>query len=121
MPREFPRSRRVGEEMHRLVSESLQRDFSDPRLALVSITEVEVASDLSIARVFFTCMNGPDHVPDATTALRSAAGRLRHLLGGRMKLRAVPQLRFEYDDSLDHGERISALLAGTRRPEPEGS
>lgn len=118
MPKEFPRSKRVGEEIHRLLSETLQREFSDPRLALVGVTEVEVASDLSIARVFFTCMNGPENAESASKALRSASGRLRHLLSGRMKLRAMPQLRFEYDDSLDRGERISALLAGANRSEP---
>lgn len=121
MPKEFPRSRRVGEEIHRLLSEALQREFSDPRLALVSITEVEVAGDLSIARVFFTCMNGADRAADATAALQSAGGRLRHILSGRMKLRAIPQLRFEYDDSLDRGEKISALLAGARRAESKDS
>lgn len=119
MPKEFPRSRRVGEEVHRLLSEMLQREFSDPRLALVSVTEVDVASDLSVARVFFTCMNGTEHSTDASAALRSAAGRLRHLLGGRMKLRSVPLLRFEYDDSLDRGERISALLASAQRQDSE--
>ena len=121
MPREFPRSRRVGEEIHRLLSEALQREFSDPRLALVSLTEVEVANDLSVAQVFFTCMNGADKAEVATAALHSASGRLRHLLSGRMKLRTVPQLRFKYDDSLDRGERISALLADANRREPEGN
>lgn len=120
MPKEFPRSKRVAEEIHRLLSETLQREFSDPRLALVSITEVEVAGDLSVARVFFSCMNGNENAESATTALRSASGRLRHLLSGRMKLRAMPQLRFEYDDSLDRGERISALLASASRHEPGG-
>lgn len=115
MPKEFPRSRRVGEEIHRLLSESLRREFSDPRLAAVSLTEVEVSRDLSIARVYFTCMNGADKKEAVTEALRAAAGRMRHLLSGQMTLRTVPQLRFAYDDSLDRGERISALLAGQKR------
>lgn len=112
MPKEFARSRRVGEEMHRLLSEALQRDFSDPRLALVGITEVEVSADLSVARVFFSPMNGSSEADEVAAALGRAAGRLRHLLGTRMKTRVVPELRFAYDDSLDRGERISALLAG---------
>ncbi len=116
MPREYPRSRRVGEEMHRLMSAALQRDFSDPRLTLVGITDVEVSGDLSIARVYFSSMNGPDRADEAAAALRSAAGRLRHLVGSRMKMRAVPELRFIYDDSLDRGERISSLLAASGRP-----
>lgn len=118
MAREFPRSKRVAEEIHRLLSETLQREFSDPRLSLVSLTEVDVASDLSVARVFFTCMNGNENAESALKALRAASGRLRHLLSGRMKLRSVPQLRFEYDDSLDRSERIAALLADANRPEP---
>lgn len=111
MPREFARSRRVGEEMHRLLSEALQRDFSDPRLALVGITEVEVSADLSMAKVYFTPMKGSSEAEEVAAALGKAAGRLRHLLGTRMKTRVVPELRFAYDDSLDRGERISALLA----------
>ncbi len=120
MPREFARSRRVGEEMHRLLSEALQRDFSDPRLALVGITEVEVSADLSVAKVYYTPMQGSSEAETAGAALRSAAGRLRHLLGSRMKTRVIPELRFAYDDSLDRGERISALLAGSESSERGG-
>ncbi len=115
MPREYPRSRRVGEEIHRLLSEALQREFSDPRLTLVSITEVEVSKDLSVARVFFRTMSGAERADEVGRALRTAGGRLRHLVGSRMKTRAVPELRFEYDDSMDRGERISALLAASTR------
>lgn len=121
MPREFARSRRVGEEIHRLLSEALQRDFSDPRLIPVGITEVEVSNDLSIAKVYFTSMKGSDEADEALAALRSAAGRLRHLIGGRMKTRAVPELRFAYDDSLDRGERISSLLSQTAPSNSDGS
>lgn len=112
MPREFPRSRRVGEEIRRVLSEALRRDFQDPRLEFVSVTAVEVSGDLSHARVFFSSLKGQEAAEAAADALRSSSGRLRHLLGKQIKLRIVPELRFEYDDSLDRGARISALLAG---------
>ncbi len=116
MPREFPRSRRVGEEIKRVLSEALRRDFQDPRLEFVSVTDVEVSRDLSQARVFFSSLKGQDAAADATHALGSATGRLRRQLSRQLKLRVVPELRFEYDDSLDRGARISALLSGEASP-----
>lgn len=121
MPREFPRSRRVGEEIRRIVSEALRRDFQDPRLEFVSVTAVDVSGDLSQARVFFSSLKGQDAASDAAKALRSSTGRLRRLLARQLKLRVVPELRFEYDDSLDRGARISALLAGEASPDDESA
>ncbi len=116
MPREFPRSRRVGEEIRRIVSEALRRDFQDPRLEFVSVTEVEVSGDLSQARIFFSSLKGKEAAVGAEHALHASCGRLRRTLARQLKLRVVPELRFEYDDSLDRGARISALLAGEASP-----
>lgn len=120
MPREFPRSRRVAEEIQRALSEALSSELQDPRLGLVTVTDVELSRDLSHARIYFSAMGGSDAVADAQRALRAARGRLRHTLARQLKLRSIPELRFEYDDSMEKGARIDALLHGADPADGEG-
>jgi ribosome-binding factor A len=108
--KEFSRSRRVGEQIQRELAELVQRELKDPRLGMVTISAVEVSKDLSVAKVFFTVLN-PGHDPEQTLrGLSHAAGFLRRELGHRMKLRVVPELRFQYDRSIEDGSRLSALI-----------
>jgi ribosome-binding factor A len=110
MPREFSRSRRVGEEMHRLLSEILLRDLKDPRAQGVNVTAVEVSRDLSHATVWFSLLD-PDADPGpAASALAGAAGLIRGKLGRAMYIRHVPALHFRHDESLERGSRLSDLI-----------
>jgi len=108
--KEFSRGRRVGEQIQRELAELVQRELNDPRLGMVTISAVEVSRDLAVARVYFTVLN-PEHDLQQTLAgLNHANGFLRRELGKRMKLRVVPELRFEYDRSIENGSRLSALI-----------
>jgi ribosome-binding factor A len=110
MPREFSRSRRVGEEMHRLLGEILLRDLKDPRAQGVNVTAVEVSRDLSHATVWFSLLD-PDADPaPAASALAGAAGLIRGKLGRAMYIRHVPALHFRHDESLERGSRLSDLI-----------
>ena len=110
MPREFSRSRRVGEQMQRLLGEILLRDVKDPRIEGVNITAVEVSRDLSHATVWFSLLD-PDADPAPTgAALARAAGLLRGKLGRAMYIRQVPALHFRHDESLERGSRLSELI-----------
>jgi ribosome-binding factor A len=110
MPREFSRSRRVGEEMHRLLGEILLRDLKDPRAQGVNVNAVEVSRDLSHATVWFSLLD-PDADPaPATSALAGAAGLIRGKLGRAMYIRHVPALHFRHDESLERGSRLSDLI-----------
>ena len=119
MPREFPRTRRVGEQIQREVAGILQEEFKDPRLGMISVSGVEVSRDLAHARVYISVLGGDEDVNETIRVLNKAAGFIRHQLGQRMRLRSVPQLRFLYDESLAEGARMDALIAAalaTRRP-----
>lgn len=110
MAKEFSRSRRVGEQIQRELAELIQRELSDPRLGMVTVSAVEVSRDLAVAKVFFTVLNPGHDVKQTLDGLNHAIGFLRRELGRRMKLRIVPELRFQYDSSVENGSRLSALI-----------
>lgn len=111
MPREFSRSRRVEEQLKRLLSELVRREIKDPRVGLITITAVEVSRDLTHARVFFTPFAGLGDAGAALAALRHAAGFLRHELRHELRLRVMPELDFKIDESIDRGARLSSLIS----------
>lgn len=110
MPREFPRTRRVGEQIQRELATLLHEDIKDPRLGMVSVSGVEVSRDLAHARVYVTVLGDEKAVEDSLGVLVRAAGFLRHRLGEQMHIRHVPQLQFFYDRSLEEGARMDALI-----------
>ncbi len=110
MPREFPRTRRVGEQMQRELARLIQREIRDPRLGMVTVSGVEVSRDLSVARVYVSTLGGAADAEQTLAVLQRAAGFLRGELGRCMKLRTVPELRFRYDDSIERGNRVSRLI-----------
>lgn len=110
MPREFPRARRVEEQLKRLLAELIRRDVKDPRVGLITITSAEVSRDLTYAKVFFTPFAGVGDAGAALEALRHASGYLRHQVRNLMRLRVAPELDFHIDDSVERGARLSALI-----------
>jgi ribosome-binding factor A len=110
MPREFPRARRVEEQLKRLLAELIRREVKDPRVGLITITSAEVSRDLTHAKVFFTPFAGVGDPEAALEALRHASGYLRHQVRNQMRLRVAPELDFHIDDSVERGARLSALI-----------
>jgi len=110
MPREFPRARRVEEQLKRLLAELIRREVKDPRVGLITITSAEVSRDLTQAKVFFTPFAGVGDAESALEALRHASGYLRHQVRNLMRLRVAPELDFHIDDSVERGARLSALI-----------
>ena len=110
MAKEFSRSRRVGEQIQRELAQLVQRELKDPRLGMVTISAVEVTKDLSVAKVYFTVLNPGHDVEETLKGLNHSIGFLRRELAHRMKLRVVPELRFQYDRSIEEGSRLSALI-----------
>ncbi|MFA7387168.1 MAG: 30S ribosome-binding factor RbfA [Thiohalobacteraceae bacterium] len=110
MPRDFPRTRRVGEQMQRELAALIREAVKDPRIGMVTVSGVEVTRDLAHAKVFVTVLGDAEARAGSMAALNSAAGFLRHELGQRMLTRTVPQLRFVYDESIERGSALSALI-----------
>jgi ribosome-binding factor A len=110
VPKEYPRARRVEEQLKRLLSDLVRREVKDPRVGLVTITSVEVSGDLSHASVYFTPFAGTGDAASALAALQHAAGFLRREVRNQMRLRVAPELAFHIDDSVERGARLSALI-----------
>jgi ribosome-binding factor A len=111
MPKDFPRSRRIADQIQRELADLIRVELKDPRVPqLVTITGVEVSPDQSHAKVFFTVLGDERKIDDAAAGLKRAGGFLRTQLGHRMKLRVVPQLDFKYDTSVERGVRLSHLI-----------
>jgi len=115
MPREFSRNQRLGAQILRTLSELLRFETKDPRLQGVSLTSVDLSRDLSVARVYFSLMNPEDSAEAALEALKKAGGFLRGKLGGALKVRHIPELRFVHDDSAEQSVKISELIDGALR------
>ncbi len=110
MPRDYPRSLRIAEQVQRELSDIVRLELKDPRVGMITITDVEVSPDQSHARIFFTLLGDQPKIDDATAGLQHAAGFLRSQLAQRMKLRIVPRLQFKYDESVERGMRLSQLI-----------
>lgn len=119
MPREFSRRLRVGAELTRILNELLQFDVKDPRLKNVRVSEVEVSGDLGVARVFYSTLDPDADVAPIESALARAAAFMRTRVGREARLRRVPELRFELDESARQGFRISRLIDEAARPAEE--
>ena len=110
MPRDFSRTLRVAEQIQRELADLIRLEVKDPRVGMVTLTDVEVAADYGHAKVFFTVLGDSAQIEAATAGLNHAAGFLRHELGGRIKLHSIPQLHFVYDESIERGIRLSQLI-----------
>lgn len=114
MKRGQGRPQKLGDLIQRELSELLQRELRDPRVGMITITGVDVSPDFSHAKVFFTVLE-KQRLEDAREGLRRAAGFLRSQLARRIKLYTTPELRFEYDESVERGDRLSRLINSVTR------
>jgi len=104
------RIRRISDRIQQELSLVLQRGVADPRLAMVTVTEVEVDRELAFATIYVTALGTQDRMNEVLSALEGARGYLRRELAARVRLRSFPQLRFRWDFSHERGARIDELL-----------
>ena len=104
------RTQRVGEEIQKEISSLLLKGLKDPRIGFVTITSVDVTSDLQIAKVYFTVMGDEAARKNSEKGLNSSIPFIRRELGKRLRLRHVPDIVLKYDTSLEYGNRIESLL-----------
>lgn len=110
MPKDHTRPRRVAEQIQRELAELLQLELKDPRVGMVTLTDVEVTPDYAHAKVYFTLLNQGHSLDETLAGLNRAAGFLRSQLAHRMRLRIVPQLHFIFDSSVERGVQLSHLI-----------
>jgi ribosome-binding factor A len=105
----FNRTDRISAQMRRDLGELVHEAVREHGLPSVSVSDVEVTRDLAHAKVYVTVLD-PATAKDVVAALKELAKEFRFQLGKRMRIRSLPELHFHYDDSVDRGERIEALL-----------
>lgn len=105
----FHRTDRVAAQLRRELGQLVHMAVREHGLPSLSVSDVEVTRDLAHAKVFVTALL-PDSARDALRALKELAPELRHQLANAVRMRHTPELHFHYDDSVDRGERIDALL-----------
>lgn len=113
------RPERVAETIKREMAEILSRKLRDPRLGgMISVTDVEVTPDLSMARIFVSVLAEGAEREQTLQALTRSEGFVRHELAPRLGLREMPSVRFVLDTSIEHGARVEELLRKLAQGEP---
>lgn len=106
----FSRKDRINEQIRRELAELIRAEVKDPRVGMVSITEVEVTPDYAHARVYFSTLADETKIAEVALGLQKASGFLRRELGRRVRIHTTPQLHFIHDTSLERGADLSRLI-----------
>ena len=113
------RPRQVGEQMKKELSDIISRKVKDPRIGFVTVTDVEVTGDLQQATVYITVLGDEKEREETLIGLNKAKGFIRSELGHRIRLRKTPEIIFKYDESVEYGNRIEALIEKIREEQAE--
>jgi len=111
VPKEYSRTQRVGEQIHRELAALISQELKNPGIGMITLGDVEVSRDLAHARIYFTVLGDESACKASESALQKSRHFLRRELGKRMRIRVVPELRFVFDDTQVRGERLDALIA----------
>ena len=103
------RKPRLAEQIRRELSSVIQMEMRDPRLGMVTITDVELSRDLSVAKIHYTVFE-EDKKASTQKALEHSEGFLRKHLANILSIRSLPRLSFYYDESIERGSRISSMI-----------
>ncbi|MFZ2855237.1 MAG: 30S ribosome-binding factor RbfA [Rhodocyclaceae bacterium] len=114
MNKGYSRKDRVSEQIRRELAELIRTELKDPRVGMISLTDVEVTADYAHAKVYFSTLAGGDNLPSVLTGLQKASGFLRRELGKRISIHMTPQLHFVFDQSLERGADLSKLIDEAR-------
>ena len=104
------RVERIEEEVKKIVSKIIDRDLKDPRLTgLISVTKVDVSRDLKYCKIYVSMLGVADQ-KEAMDALKSSAGFVRREIGANIRMHSTPEVKFEFDDSIEYGNKIQKMI-----------
>lgn len=107
----YARSKRISEEIKKVVSSLIMSGIKDPRVSkLTTVTHVETTRDLSFVYIYVSVYDNNAHKEDTIEGLNKAKGFVRREIGKRVKLRAVPEPIFKLDESIENGIQMSAKI-----------
>ena len=104
------RANRVGEQMKKELTDIIGRKLKDPRIGFVTVTDVRVTGDLQQATVYISVLGNQEQKENTLIGLAKASGFIRSEIGKRIRLRITPEITFEWDESLEYGQRIETLI-----------
>ena len=105
------RIERVNSLIRQEISQLLQRQVKDPRLGnFIAVTEVSTSPDLKYAKVFVSCLGSKEEKQETLITLTLASGFFRRELARRLKMRHIPELSFEWDNSIEQGDHLLQLI-----------
>jgi ribosome-binding factor A len=105
------RSLRVADQIQRDLAEIVAQELKDPRVGMITITEVQITPDYAHAKVFFTMLKDSQaEIKNTVDGLGAAAGYIRNQLGKRLHIHTLPQLHFIHDTSTSRGMELSLLI-----------
>ena len=115
------RRERVAEAIRREVAGILRFELADPRVGRATVTRVELTGDLALARGYVSVYGSEADRKETLAVLGRARGRVRTLLGSRVRLRATPEIRFVFDPSVEFSIRLEQILDRERAARPQAS
>lgn len=114
MAKEFSRSQRVGDQIQKELATIIQMSVRDAGLGLVTISAVDLSTDLSHAKIYVTCLeidiDSTSNRSEILTMLNDNAPQFRHQLSKILTTRIVPKLKFMFDESLEQANRLTGLI-----------
>lgn len=116
--RDFKRSDRVAAQLRRLMASAIHQDLPDEHTEFITISDVEVTRDLSVATVYINTLH-PSQQQLALQTLNHSNKKLRRVIAQKLNTRKVPELRFKYDASLEYGQRLEQLIKKARATDPK--
>jgi len=102
--------RRVNEAIREILGDAIATELKDPRIGFVTVTDVDTSPDLRAARVYVSVLGSEEERQSSLEGLRSSHGVLQRKIATGMRMKRTPTLSFEYDESVDRGDRITRLL-----------
>ncbi|MCX7544994.1 30S ribosome-binding factor RbfA [Marinicella gelatinilytica] len=116
--REFTRSDRVAAQLRRTLSTAIHQNLPDEDTSFITISDVEVTRDLSVATVYINTLH-PEQKKLALDTLKDNIPALRKVMASELHSRKIPELRFKYDASLEYGRKMEDLIKQARASDPE--
>lgn len=106
----YSRVDRVANELQSIVAEFCIRELDDPRAQGIQITKVRLSKDLRLARINYFINGNPGERDGCQDALEQSKGAMKRAIGERLSIKFMPDLKFHFDDSVEHGSRIEEIL-----------
>ena len=105
------RNGRINEEIKKDVSNTIQNKIKDPRLsAMVSVTKVDTTKDLSYTKIYVSIFGSEIEKKETIQALKSSTGLIRKEIGMHVKLRHVPQVIIELDETIERAIHLENIF-----------